>query len=66
MEFAEEVDRCALMYGAASKAYRVIIGNKAIRQFVKETEDGEEKLELGATSLLDWIKEMRMPRFIEE
>lgn len=55
-EFEEEVDRLSLMLGAASKAYRLRLINKAIRQF--EEENG--KLELNGSTLLDYLKEARM------
>lgn len=60
LDFETEVDRLSLLYGGASKAYRARIGNMAIRQFIKENEDGTVELNLGDSTLLDWIKELRM------
>lgn len=50
-EFSEEVDRLSLMIEAASRAYRLRIANRAIRQMVK---DGG----FVATNrdVLDWLK----------
>lgn len=59
-QFTAEIDRCATMYGAASKAYRMRIINQVLREFAKENADGEIELKLGDTNLLDWIKEARM------
>lgn len=50
-EFAEEVDRLTLMVEIASRAHRLRIANRVIRQFVK---DGEPIPT--AKDLLDWLK----------
>lgn len=50
-EFSEEVDRLTLMVEIASRAHRIRIANRVIRQFVK---DGEE-IATGK-DLLDWLK----------
>lgn len=50
-EFAEEVDRLTLMVEIASRAHRLRIANRVIRQFVKD----EEPIPT-AKDLLDWLK----------
>lgn len=55
-EFAQEIDRLSLMYGAASKAFRMQLLNRMIRKLVSES--GEPVLK--DESLLDLLKEARM------
>jgi len=55
-EFAKTVDEMSLMYGGASKAYRIRMLNQALRQKIDE----EDKIDLTGVSFLDLIKEMRM------
>lgn len=50
-EFAEEVDRLSLMVEVASRAHRLRLANRVIRQFVKE---GEQIVT--QKDLLDWLK----------
>ena len=50
-EFAEEVDRLTLMVDVASRAHRLRIANRVIRQMVK---DGE--IIPTVKDLLDWLK----------
>lgn len=50
-EFAEEVDRLTLMVDIASRAHRLRIANRVIRQFVREG----EAIPTGK-DLLDWLK----------
>jgi len=49
-EFSEEVDRLSIMVGVASRAERLRITNRAIRQFVKGQEVDTKK------DILDWLK----------
>lgn len=49
-EFAEEVDRLSLMVGMASRAERIRLANRVIRQKVKDGVAETEK------DLLDWVK----------
>ena len=49
-EFAEEVDRLSLMLGMASRAERLRLTNRVIRQKVKDGVAETEK------DLLDWVK----------
>jgi hypothetical protein len=50
-EFSEEVDRLSLMIEIASRAHRLRIANRVIRQMVREGEDIPT-----AKDLLDWLK----------
>lgn len=50
-EFAQEVDRLTLMVDVASRAYRLRIANRVIRQMVKENENIPT-----TKDLLDWLK----------
>ncbi len=50
-EFAEEVDRLTLMVDVASRAHRLRIANRVIRQFVKDGEDIPT-----SKDLLEWLK----------
>lgn len=50
-EFTEEVDRLTLMVEIASRAHRLRIANRVIRQFVKEGETIPT-----AKDILDWLK----------
>lgn len=50
-EFSEEVDRLTLMVDIASRAHRLRIANRVIRQFVKEGEAIPTNKDL-----LDWLK----------
>lgn len=50
-EFSEEVDRLTLMVEIASRAHRLRIANRVIRQFVKEGETIPT-----AKDILDWLK----------
>ena len=51
-QFSAEVDRLSLMVAAASRAARLRIANKAIRQFVDEETGALETNK----DLLDWLK----------
>jgi hypothetical protein len=50
-EFSEEVDRLSLMIEVASRAHRLRIANRVIRQMVREGETIPT-----AKDLLDWLK----------
>lgn len=50
-EFTEEVDRLTLMVEIASRAHRLRIANRVIRQFVKEGEAIPTNKDL-----LEWLK----------
>lgn len=50
-EFAEEVDRLTLMTEIASRAHRLRIANRVIRQFVKDNE-----IIPTTKDILDWLK----------
>lgn len=50
-EFSEEVDRLTLMVDVASRAHRLRIANKVIRQFVKDNETIPT-----SKDVLDWLK----------
>lgn len=50
-EFSEEVDRLSLMIEVASRAYRLRIVNRVIRQMVREGE-----VIPTAKDILDWLK----------
>jgi hypothetical protein len=54
-EFAEAVDKLSLMHGLASKAERMRIMQRAVREFVSE-----DKIDVSGFTLLDLIKEARM------
>lgn len=49
-DFAAEVDRLSLMVGIASRAERLRLANRVIRQRIKEDEIQTEK------DLLEWVK----------
>ena len=55
-EYSKEVDKLSLMYGMASRAYRVRLLNKAIRQKIDESGN----IDLDGVSFIDLIKEARM------
>jgi hypothetical protein len=50
-EFSAEVDRLSLMIEVASRAHRLRIANRVIRQMVREGEDIPT-----AKDILDWLK----------
>ena len=50
-EFSEEVDRLTLMVEVASRAHRLRIANRVIRQFVKDNE-----IIPTSKDLLEWLK----------
>lgn len=50
-EFTEEVDRLTLMVDIASRAHRLRIANRVIRQFVKDNETIPT-----SKDILDWLK----------
>jgi hypothetical protein len=50
-EFSAEVDRLSLMVEIASRAYRLRIANRVIRQFTKDSTDV-----FTTKDLLDWLK----------
>lgn len=51
--FLEEIDRLSLMVGVASRAERLRIVNRLVKQRIKEDEDGYIITE---KDLLDWLK----------
>lgn len=50
-EFSEEVDRLSLMVEVASRAHRLRLANRVIRQFIKDNE-----IVLTNKDILDWLK----------
>lgn len=53
--FAMEVDKLTFMYGYGSKAERMRLINKAIRQYIRD-----DMIDTGRTELIDWMREARM------
>jgi len=52
IEFLKEIDRLTLMMGAATRAERIRIAKKAVREALKQTKITEK-------DLLDWLKYMQ-------